>query len=69
MKIFSKDKLIEDLKEQGVFNTMLAQSALNTWVRRTDGQEVKNGRIGRFKVSDDWCVNTDELCKKEDFER
>jgi hypothetical protein len=69
MKTFSKDKFIEDVKERGIFYTIQTQYALKTWVRRLEGQEVKNGRIGYFKVSDNWCIDTDELCKREDFER
>jgi hypothetical protein len=67
MKIFSRDRLIEDLKKEGVFNTMLAQQALNTWVRKLDGQQVKNGRVGSFKVKDAWCIDIEQ--KKGDVGR
>lgn len=48
MKVFSKEKFIEDMRKEGKLDNFAGQFALDTWVRRIDGQKVVNGMIRRI---------------------
>ena len=53
--VFSKDKYIEDVKREGLDDTIGFMQSMVTWVPKCEGKEVVDGRIDGFIIYDEWC--------------
>ena len=59
--IFRKEIFVKDMLSEKVFdNEKQILDAHLTWIVRCDGKEVVDGRIGRYRISEDWCEKIEE---------